>query len=95
MSQAQRGADGEDAGPGERDAGSAAKRVRGDVAVIESEVGCWAAANDVGAIDRTVATDAVVDPISNLLEPDFVSRRVGNFEYNPQWGMLVDQLWVR
>jgi hypothetical protein len=25
----------------------------------------------------------------------FVSKRVGNFEYNPQWGVLLDQLWVR
>jgi peptide/nickel transport system substrate-binding protein len=47
------------------------------------------------AIDRTVANDAAVVPMANLVEPDFVSRRVGNFEYNPQWGMLIDQLWVR
>ena len=47
------------------------------------------------AIDRTVANDAVLVPIFNLLEPDSVARRVGNFEYNPQWGVLVDQLWVR
>ena len=51
--------------------------------------------NDWTAIDRTVANDAAVVPIANLLEPDFVARRVGNFEYNPQWGVLMDQLWVR
>jgi peptide/nickel transport system substrate-binding protein len=26
---------------------------------------------------------------------DFVSRRVGNYQYSPVWGMLIDQLWVR
>ena len=25
---------------------------------------------------------------------DFVSRRVGNYQYNPQWGALLDQMWV-
>jgi hypothetical protein len=34
----------------------------------------------------------------NLVTPsitDFVSRRVGNYQYNPQLGVLLDQLWVR
>jgi peptide/nickel transport system substrate-binding protein len=26
---------------------------------------------------------------------DFVSKRVGNYQYNPAWGILLDQLWVR
>jgi peptide/nickel transport system substrate-binding protein len=37
-------------------------------------------------------------PVVNLVNPsitDFVSRRVGNYEYNPQLGVLIDQLWVR
>jgi YVTN family beta-propeller protein len=25
----------------------------------------------------------------------FLSKRVGNFQYHPQWGTLLDQLWVR
>jgi peptide/nickel transport system substrate-binding protein len=53
------------------------------------------AAQEWAAIDRAVANDALYVPITNTLEPDFVARRVGNFEYNPQWGVLVDQLWVR
>jgi YVTN family beta-propeller protein len=53
------------------------------------------ASQEWSAIDRTVVNDAVEVPLSNSLEPDFVARRVGNFEYNPQWGVLVDQLWVR
>jgi peptide/nickel transport system substrate-binding protein len=47
------------------------------------------------AIDRRVSDEAIVVPISNQVGSDLVSRRVGNYQYNPQWGMLVDQLWVR
>jgi peptide/nickel transport system substrate-binding protein len=25
----------------------------------------------------------------------FVSPRVGNYQFSPQWGVLADQLWVR
>jgi YVTN family beta-propeller protein len=25
----------------------------------------------------------------------FLAKRVGNFQYNPQWGVLLDQLWVK
>ena len=31
----------------------------------------------------------------NRSNVDFVSKRVGNFQYNPQWGALLDQLWVK
>ena len=34
----------------------------------------------------------------NLVTPsitDFISQRVGNYQYNPQLGVLLDQLWVR
>jgi len=34
-------------------------------------------------------------PLLNRKQVDFVSRRVGNYQYSPQWGMLLDQLWVR
>lgn len=53
------------------------------------------ASQEWSAIDRTVVNDAVDAPLSNSVEPNFVARRVGDFEYNPQWGVLVDQLWVR
>ena len=35
---------------------------------------------------------------ADLLNPagvDFVSSRVGNYEHNPKWGLLIDQLWVK
>jgi len=36
-------------------------------------------------------------PIVDLVTPsqtDLVSRRVGNYQFNPQLGVLLDQLWV-
>jgi peptide/nickel transport system substrate-binding protein len=46
-------------------------------------------------IDRAVVDEA---PVAALYTPnavDFVSGRVGNFQYNPQWGVLLGQLSLR
>lgn len=71
---------------------------------IDSEIG---RANDLEATDPQRAAELwrqvdrdVVDaaPWLFLFNPrsvDFVSQRVGNYQYNPQWGALLDQLWVR
>jgi hypothetical protein len=34
-------------------------------------------------------------PTSNRRSVDFVAKRVGHYEYHPQWGVLLDLLWVR
>jgi hypothetical protein len=34
---------------------------------------------------RDVAVAGVDEPLS---------RRLGDYEYSPQWGVLLDQLWV-
>jgi len=34
-------------------------------------------------------------PLFNPKLTDVVSQRVGNYQHNPQWGVLLDQLWVR
>jgi ABC-type transport system substrate-binding protein len=47
------------------------------------------------AIDRMVVDDAGDVPLNNPVDHDFVARRIGNYQYNPQWGALVDQLGVR
>jgi YVTN family beta-propeller protein len=50
----------------------------------------WAAA------DRRIADQAAVVPLTNPAAVAFVSRRVGDYQYSPQWGsVLYDQLWVR
>jgi peptide/nickel transport system substrate-binding protein len=46
-------------------------------------------------IDHEVVDQAPVVPLVNPKQVDFLSRRVGNYQYSPQWGVLLDQLWVR
>ena len=48
-----------------------------------------------GAVDREVVDRAAAIPLFNPKAIEVVSRRVGNAQYNPQWGLLLDQLWVR
>jgi YVTN family beta-propeller protein len=45
-------------------------------------------------IEREILARAPVVPVFNRQNVDFVSKRVGNYEYHPQWGVLLDQLWV-
>src|SRR6266536_6133600 len=46
-------------------------------------------------IDRNIVDLAPVVPLITLKQVDIVSRRVGNYQYTPQWGVLLGQLWVR
>jgi YVTN family beta-propeller protein len=46
-------------------------------------------------IDRQITDLAPWVSTLNLDNVDFVSKRVGNYQYNPEWGLLLDQLWVR
>lgn len=47
------------------------------------------------AVDRRLADRAPVAPLFVNRAVDLVSLRVGNYEFSPQWGVLLDQLWVR
>jgi peptide/nickel transport system substrate-binding protein len=49
----------------------------------------WAAA------DRLITDEAYWVPTVNLREVDLVSSRLHNYEFNPVWGFLADQAWVR
>jgi len=46
-------------------------------------------------IDRLLVDEAPAVPLYALRDADFVSRRVGNYVFNPQFGVLLDQMWVR
>ena len=46
-------------------------------------------------LDREIVDQAPMVPLVNPKQVDFLSSRVGNYEYNPQLGMLLDQFWVR
>jgi peptide/nickel transport system substrate-binding protein len=46
-------------------------------------------------IERDILAQAPMVPTSNRRSVDFVAARVGHYEYHPQWGVLLDRLWVR
>jgi YVTN family beta-propeller protein len=49
----------------------------------------WAAA------DRMIVNQAAAVPFANSQALTLVSTRTGNYQSNPQWGVLLEQLWVR
>jgi peptide/nickel transport system substrate-binding protein len=46
-------------------------------------------------LDRQITDRALWVPLFNGYRADLVSKRVGNYQYNPQTGALLSQLWVR
>jgi peptide/nickel transport system substrate-binding protein len=46
-------------------------------------------------VDSEIVDRAPWLPTVNLRTIDFVSKRVGDYQFHPQWGMLLDQLWVK
>lgn len=69
-------------------------------AIVRAALAAQAAESPAAAQLWAHADRALTDqaPAVNLVTPsitDFVSRRVGNYQYNPQLGVLLDQLWVR
>jgi len=46
-------------------------------------------------VDRAVVGQAPWIPIANLQNVDFLSRRVGGYQYNPQFGELTDLLSIQ
>jgi peptide/nickel transport system substrate-binding protein len=47
------------------------------------------------ALERKLLLQAPYVPTYNRKSVDFLAKRVGNYQYHPQWGPLIDQLWVR
>jgi YVTN family beta-propeller protein len=54
-----------------------------------------AAGAEWARVDRAVVRAASWAPLFNPTGIDFLSRRMKNYEYNPEFGMLIDQLWVQ
>jgi peptide/nickel transport system substrate-binding protein len=44
--------------------------------------------------ERAVLLQAPVVPVDNGQSVAFVAKRVGNFQYHPEWDVLLDQLWL-
>lgn len=47
------------------------------------------------AADRKTVNQAPWVPLLNDVGTDVLSERTGNYEHNPEWSVLLDQLWVR
>ena len=54
-----------------------------------------AAAVQWARLDRQLTDLAIWVPTVTPNEVDFLSRRVRNYQYNPIWGALIDQFWLR
>jgi peptide/nickel transport system substrate-binding protein len=46
-------------------------------------------------IDRETVDQAPWAPFINGRAFDVTSKWVGNYQFNPAWGALLDQLWLR
>ena len=46
-------------------------------------------------IDRAIVDQAPYLWLANQIGVEFVSERVGNYQFGNQWGVLLNQLWVR
>lgn len=67
-------------------------------ALVRRARASWDAADAAQAwaqIDRLLVDEAPAVPLYTLRQADFVSKRVGNYVFNPEFGVLLDQLWVR
>ena len=46
-------------------------------------------------LDQKLTDLAIWVPTVTPNEIDFLSSRVRNYQYNPVWGALIDQFWIR
>lgn len=46
-------------------------------------------------VDKAVTDQAPMVVMFNPAVVGFVSKRLGHYVYNPQWGLLIDQAWVK
>ena len=46
-------------------------------------------------VDRAIVDQAPYVWLVNPIDVEFVSERVGNYQYNTEWYELLNQLWVR
>lgn len=53
------------------------------------------AAGQWARIDREIVNQAPWVPLYNPRTLTVVAQRVGNYQFHPYWGLLIDQLWVR
>jgi hypothetical protein len=47
------------------------------------------------ATDRMIVDQAAALPYANTFAVTLISRRVRDYQFNPERGVLLDRLWVR
>jgi ABC-type transport system substrate-binding protein len=47
------------------------------------------------SIDHQLTNDAPWVPTVNERDVELISARLRNYQYNPIWGFLADQAWLR
>jgi peptide/nickel transport system substrate-binding protein len=63
---------------------------------LQAQVASLPTANQAWAtVDRRVVDIAATVPVANPLSLTVVAKRVLNYQFNPEWGPLLDQLWVQ
>ena len=66
-----------------------ARALRVEATYPEAAVALW------GRIERDIVDLAPLVPLFTPSGASVVSKRVGNYQDNPELGILFDQLWVR
>ena len=46
-------------------------------------------------VEKALLAQAPFVPTYTRSNVDLIAKRVGNYQYNPQWGVLLSQLWVK
>jgi peptide/nickel transport system substrate-binding protein len=64
-------------------------------ALRTEQIGMPAATRKWGQIDQAVMQKSPLVPLFNPKLVDFVSTRIGNYQFSKQFYMLVSQLWVK
>lgn len=60
------------------------------------ELAAPGAANELWeSVDHTLTNQADWVPTVSVREVDLVSKRLGDYQFNPVWGFLVDQSWIQ
>ena len=53
-------------------------------------------ANKIWAqVDHEMTDEAPWVDLYNPKQIDFLAKRVGGYQWNPQWYILIDQMWVQ
>jgi peptide/nickel transport system substrate-binding protein len=72
------------------------KSIQAQMTQAENEGSNPDAANAIWQkVDHEMTDQAPWVDLFNPKQIDFLSKRVGNYQWNPQWYILIDQLWVK